>query len=53
MDKLIDIIRAKLYQAERYGSDNARIKAIHDVLWLIAKEEESERIRFEYYNQLK
>jgi len=50
MNRLIQEIEALLYDADRTGN---RQVAIHKVLWLINKEKESEKLRFEYYKEMK
>jgi hypothetical protein len=49
--ELIDRIRNILYQADRIGTLDARTRAMHDVLWLIAKTEENERLMFKYLDE--
>jgi hypothetical protein len=48
MCRLRDYIRNKLYAASRDGRPEVKDKAIQDVLYMIAREEESERLKFDY-----
>jgi hypothetical protein len=46
--KILSKIYEILYEAEKQHSDHARFKAVQDVLWLISKYEENERLLFEH-----
>jgi hypothetical protein len=50
---LRDIIKVKLYNGLNSGDPDKLRHIVQDILWIISKEEENEKLRFRYYEELK